>query len=180
MKEKNNGALRFIGIVMIIFGIVYAILGTLSLLEEITGIFPGHEKQEIIIVILSYITLLVSIIGGVTAIKGNLKFAKILAIIFSIIGIISLIYTLITQKMFNNFDCITIVIGLGIIILAILEEKENEKIRKMKEKKDNSNIRKKEVKKSIPHKKKETSKVKNENKKEVKESTKTKNKTRKK
>ena len=172
MKKDNNGALKFIGVVMIVFGVVYAILGTLSILGEIAGVFPGHEKHEIIIIILSYITLLVSIVGGTTAIKGKRKHAKILAMIFSIIGFISLIYTLITQKTFNNFDCITIVIGIGIIILAILEEKENKKIRKIKEKKDNINIRRKEVKKSIPHKKKETSKVKNENKKKNKEHTK--------
>ena len=134
-KEEGSGALRVLGVTMIVFGIVYAVLGTLSLLGIITGPFPGHEKQEPVIVTLSYITLIVSILGGIASINGNIKKIKTLGVIFSIIGLISLIYTGITQKVFNNFDCITIVLGVGIIILANIAKIENDKIKAIKESK---------------------------------------------
>ena len=44
VKKESNGALTFFGILMILFGLVYAILGTLSLMGTITGLLPGHEK----------------------------------------------------------------------------------------------------------------------------------------
>ena len=34
MNKNNNGALKFLGIVMIIFGLLYALLGTLSLIRK--------------------------------------------------------------------------------------------------------------------------------------------------
>ena len=51
MKSEGHGTLTFLGVVMIIFGLVYALLGTLSLMGTITGVLPGHEEQEIIVVI---------------------------------------------------------------------------------------------------------------------------------
>ena len=157
MKQEGSGALRILGIIMIIFGISYAILGTLSLLGIIMGPLPGHEEKEIIIVILTYITLLISIIGGTACIKGKIKSSKKIGVIFAIIGIISLIYSYITQEIFNNFDCITIVIGLGIIILATLAEIEN---KKLKEIKNTPKVKKEITEKNIPKiKKEETEKI---------------------
>ena len=60
---------------------------------------------------------------------------KTIGVIFATIGFISLIYTLLTQKVFNNFDCITIVLGIGIIILATIAKMENDKIKAIKESK---------------------------------------------
>ena len=134
-KEEGSGALKILGVTMIVFGILYAVLGTLSLLGIITGPFPGHENQEPIIVTLSYITLVVSILGGIASIKGNTNNIKTIGVIFATIGFISLIYTLLTQKVFNNFDCITIVLGIGIIILATIAKMENDKIKAIKESK---------------------------------------------
>lgn len=145
MNKSNNGALKFLGIVMIIFGLLYVILGTLSLMGIITGVLPGHEKQEIIIVTLSYIIAIVAIIGGGASIKGNLNQAKILGIIFATIGLISLIYTQISQDTFNNFDCITMVLGLGITSLSIIAEKDKE-------------VEEKSKKTKTKHKKREKSK----------------------
>ena len=134
-KEEGSGALKILGVTMIVFGILYAVLGTLSLLGITTGPFPGHENQEPIIVTLSYITLVVSILGGSASIKGNMNNIKTIGVIFATIGFISLIYTLLTQKVFNNFDCITIVLGIGIIILATIAKMENDKIKAIKESK---------------------------------------------
>lgn len=132
MNKNNNGALKFLGIVMIIFGLVYALLGTLSLIGIITGVLLGHENQDAIIVTLSYIIAIIAIVGGVISIKGKLDKAKIIGIVFTTIGLISLVYTQISQNTFNNFDCITIVLGLGITILSIIAEKDKETIEKSK------------------------------------------------
>ena len=134
-KEEGSGALKILGVTMIVFGILYAVLGTLSLLGIITGPLPGHENEEPIIVTLTYITLVVSILGGIASIKGNMNNIKTIGVIFATIGFISLIYTLLTQKVFNNFDCITIVLGIGIIILATIAKMENDKIKAIKESK---------------------------------------------
>ena len=132
MNKNNNGALKFLGIVMIIFGLLYALLGTLSLIRIITGVLPGHENQDAIIVTLSYIIAIIAIVGGVISIKRKLDKAKIIGIVFATIGLISLVYTQIIQNTFNNFDCITIVLGLGITILSIIAEKDKETIEKSK------------------------------------------------
>ena len=133
MNKNNNGALKFLGIVMIIFGPVYALLGTLSLIGIITGVLPGHENQDAIIVTLSYIIAIIAIVGGVISIKGKLDKAKIIGIVFTTIGLISLVYTQISQNTFNNFDCITIVLGLGIQLLSIIAENDKEHIEKSKQ-----------------------------------------------
>lgn len=133
MKEERSGALKLLGVIMILFGIGYAILGTLSLLGIIIGPLPGHEHGEAVIVTLSYITLIVAILGGIASIKGSLKNVRIIGIIFIAIGIISLIYTYLIEKIFNNFDCITVVLGIGIIILATLSKMENEKVKAVRE-----------------------------------------------
>ena len=133
MKEERSGALKLLGVIMILFGIGYALLGTLSLLGIIIGPLPGHEHGEAVIVTLSYITLIVAILGGIASIKGSLKNVRIIGIIFIAIGIISLTYTYLIEKIFNNFDCITVVLGIGIIILATLSKMENEKVKAVRE-----------------------------------------------
>lgn len=151
MEKENHGALTFLGVVMILYGLIYAILGTLSILGTITGVLPGHEKQEIIVIILSYVITLISLIGGIASIKGKYKIAKTIGIIFAIIGLISLISNQLTQDMFNSFDCIAMVLGAGIFYLASVAEirhKELEKARaRQKQKKANEATKKEESKK---------------------------------
>lgn len=135
MKSEGSGSLNFIGIIMIIFGLAYAILGTLSIMGIITGVFPCLENQKLIIILLTYITSIIAIIGGIISIKGNYKRIQTIGIIFAIIGLVSLIYTQLTQDFFNNFDCITIVLGIGITALATVAKEENKEKEKKKEKK---------------------------------------------
>lgn len=149
MKSEGSGSLNFIGIIMIIFGLAYAILGTLSIMGIITGVFPCLESQELIIILLTYITSIIAIIGGIISVKGNYKKIQTIGIIFAIIGLVSLIYTQLTQDFFNNFDCITIVLGIGITALATVakeeenKEKEKKKTRKAPKKKKSSTTTKK-------------------------------------
>ena len=158
MKNEGSGALNFIGIIMIIFGLAYAILGTLSIVGVIGGIFPCLENQKLIIILLTYIISIIAIIGGIISIKGNYKNIQTIGIIFAIIGLVSLIYTQLTQDFFNNFDCITIVLGIGIIALAtVAKEEEKKKKEKEKEKKKTRKNTKKK-KSSTTTKKKKTEK----------------------
>lgn len=122
---------------MIIYGLIYALLGTLSLTETIIGVLPGHEQKEIIIIIiiLSYTITLISVVCGIMSIKGKYKNAKIISILLAAIGLISLIYTQITQNMFSNFDCIAIVLSTGIFYLNLLAEKRHVEFLKAKKQK---------------------------------------------
>lgn len=122
---------------MIIYGLIYALLGTLSLTETIIGVLPGHEQKEIIIIIiiLSYTITLISVVCGIMSIKGKYKNAKIISILLAAIGLISLIYTQITQNMFSIFDCIAIVLSTGIFYLNLLAEKRHVEFLKAKKQK---------------------------------------------
>ena len=122
---------------MIIYGLIYALLGTLSLTETIIGVLPGHEQKEIIIIIiiLSYTITLISVVCGIMNIKGKYKNAKIISILLATIGLISLIYTQITQNMFSSFDCIAIVLSTGIFYLNLLAEKRHVEFLKAKKQK---------------------------------------------
>lgn len=122
---------------MIIYGLIYALLGTLSLTETIIGVLPGHEQKEIIIIIiiLSYTITLISVVCGIMNIKGKYKNAKIISILLAAIGLISLIYTQITQNMFSSFDCIAIVLSTGIFYLNLLAEKRHVEFLKAKKQK---------------------------------------------
>lgn len=46
MKEENHGTLTFLGVITIIYGLGYAILGTLSLNETIIGIFRDTKTKK--------------------------------------------------------------------------------------------------------------------------------------
>ncbi len=138
---------------MIIYGLIYALLGTLSLTETIIGVLPGHEQKEIIIIIiiLSYTITLISVVCGIMSIKGKYKNAKIISILLAAIGLISLIYTQITQNMFSNFDCIAIVLSTGIFYLNLLAEKRHVEFLKAKKQKT---VKKRKSNKTTTKKKK--------------------------
>lgn len=154
MKKENHGALTFLGIVMIVYGLIYALLGTLSLTETIVGVLPGHEQKEIIIILLSYTITLISIICGVMSIKGKYKITKLMSIILAAIGLISLIYTQLTINMFNSFDCIAIVLSAGTFYLALLAEKRHIEFLKAKERKKQKKAKKTKTNKTKTKKEK--------------------------
>lgn len=174
MKNYRNSSLTFLSVIMIIFGICYAILGTLSIIGTITGVFPGHEEHNIIIILLAYITSILAVVGGIIGIKQKYSLTKKVAIIFAMVGLASIIYILLAQEAFNNFDVITIVLGLGIAFFAATSEKEIKELKKLeKKKKEEAKIKektkttektpkKKTVKKSENQKKKTTTKTKKE------------------
>ncbi len=116
--KKNTGVLKGFGFVMIIFGVIYAILGTLALAGVLGGILPGHESQEVLVLFLAYATALLALICGISCLRGNMQTARIFGGIIAVMGLASLIYLQITQDTFNLFDCIAVVLGVSIFYQA--------------------------------------------------------------
>ena len=117
MDKNNSGVLKVFGIVMILFGAIYAIVGTMALVGELGGILPGHEAQETIIVVLAYVVALLAIICGIACMKGA-SICRPLGLLFGVIGLVSLLYLQFTQGSFNIFDCIAMVFGIAIFVVA--------------------------------------------------------------
>lgn len=124
MKNSNSGALKACGLIMIIFGVVYALVGTLALGGVVSNVLPGHEDQEIIIVVLAYAIALLGLICGIVCMKGITGAAKVCGIIFAGIGIASLIYQQVMYDTFAIADCLAMCFGIAIFYIASKAEKE--------------------------------------------------------
>lgn len=118
MDKNNSGVLKVFGIVMILFGAVYAILGTVALMGELGGLLPGHAAQETLIVVLAYVVALLAIICGVACMKGAVNVCRPMGLLFAVVGLVSLLYMQFTQDSFNIFDCIAMVFGIAISVAA--------------------------------------------------------------
>lgn len=119
--EKNSsysGVLKFFGVIMILFAIVYAILGSLALAGTLQGLLPGHENQEILVVVLAYVVALFSLICGIGCLKVAAGFSQVMGLLCAVVGVVSLIYAQVTQDSFNIFDCIGAVLGAAIFFTA--------------------------------------------------------------
>lgn len=123
MKNTNSTALKFTGIIMIVFAAIYAIVGTLALMGIINSTLPGHESQEALLVILAYAVALFALICGIICIKGNTGLAKVFGAILAITGLASLIYLQITQDTFNVIDCLAACFGISIFSISSKIEK---------------------------------------------------------
>lgn len=117
-KNSNSGTLKIFGAVALLFGIVYAILGTLALTGAVSGLLPGHEAQEALVVVLAYAVAILAIICGATCIKGVYSVCRALGLVFAVLGLVSLIYLQITQDSFSIADCIALVLGAAIYGIA--------------------------------------------------------------
>lgn len=116
--SKNSGVLKFFGFVMLVVGIIYAIVGTLALIGNLEGVLPGHETQEILVIVLSYAVAIIAFICGIACMTGALKACRVLGMIVALVGLVSLIYVQLTQGTFNIFDCIAMVFGVSICTVA--------------------------------------------------------------
>lgn len=117
-KKNNSGVLKVFGIVMILFGVIYAVLGTLALMGTLQGVLPGHEAQETIVVVLAYVVAVLALLCGAACMAGVVKVCRVLGFVFAVAGLVSLIYTQLTQGTFNIFDCIAAVFGIAIFVTA--------------------------------------------------------------
>lgn len=123
MKNTNSTALKFTGIIMIVFAAIYAIVGTLALTGIIKGALPGHESQETLLVVLAYAVALFILICGIVCIKGNTGLAKVFSAIFAIVGLVSLIYLQIAKGTFSIADCLAVCFGISIFYISSQIEK---------------------------------------------------------
>lgn len=123
MENTNSTALKYTGIIMIVFAVIYAGVGTLALMGMIDGTLPGHESQETLLVVLAYAVALFAFICGVVCVKGNTGLAKFLSAILAIAGIVSLIYLQITQETFSIADCLAACFGISIFSICLKIEK---------------------------------------------------------
>ena len=115
---KSNSTMKVSGILMILFGIIYAILAVMAYTGSVKGILPGHESQELLVAVLAAAVALLSIVGGVCAVMGNKPVAKIVGAVFAAVGLVSLIYLQLTQDAFNIADCIAMVLGVMLFTSA--------------------------------------------------------------
>lgn len=119
LKNNQSGVSIFLGVIIGLFGVLYAILGTLSLAGTLTGVLPGHESEEIILIVLSYAISVLAIICCIACLTKKTGVSRITGLIFGIIGLFSLIYMQIAQGSFSTFDCVAMVLGFEIYSLQI-------------------------------------------------------------
>ena len=117
-NNHNSGVLKFFGVLMILFGLIYAILGTVALMGKIDGVLPGHDAQEILIVILAYAVSVLAIICGIVCVKGVLGACRGFGLLIAAIGLVSLIWLQVTQDTFSISECFALVMGAAIFYLA--------------------------------------------------------------
>lgn len=123
MKNKNLTALKFTEIIIIVFAVIYAVVGTLALMGIINGALPGHESQETLLVVLAYAVAILAFVCGIACVKGNTGLAKFLSAILAITGIVSLINLQITQETFSIVDCLAACYGVSIFSICLKIEK---------------------------------------------------------
>lgn len=123
-KNSNRSALKVSGVIMIVFAVVYAIVGTLALFGIVQGTLPGHESQEMLVVALAYAVALLAFICGAGCVKGSTGVAKVTGLLFAVLGLVSLIYLQVTQDSFNIVDCLAACYGVSIFSIASKLEKE--------------------------------------------------------
>ncbi len=118
MKDYNKSSLKALGVIMIIFAVIYGLVGTLALAGVITGALPGHENEEIIIVALGYAVALLALICGIVCVAGNAGASKAFGILFAVLGLGALIYQQLTNGTFSIFDCLAMCFGVAIAAIA--------------------------------------------------------------
>ena len=118
MKDYNKSGLKAIGILMVIFGLLYALVGTLALAGVLSGVLPGHETQQVLVVVLSYGVALLALLCGVVCIAGNAGAAKVFGILFAVLGFASLVYQQLANDSFSTFDSIAMCFGVAIVYIA--------------------------------------------------------------
>lgn len=118
IKNQNLIVLKFMGRIMIIFAIVYAIVGTLALMGIVSGILPGYESQEVLLVILAYGVSLITLICGFACVIGNTGLVKVSGVTFAVLGFASLIYLQFVQDTFNIVDCLVVCYGISVFFIS--------------------------------------------------------------
>ena len=115
---KYPGLLKFWGILLIIYALLYAITGALILAGQTEGIVPEFEGQTTLLIIIFFIIALIALIGGIVCIAKKLTAARVIGLILVIWGLYSLISAQLTQDEFNLVSLIDALLGISIFISA--------------------------------------------------------------
>lgn len=118
IMEKNYDPMKICGIVMMVYGVLYALLGMMAIIGMVQGLMPGHEAGEIAIVALSYVIAILAIVCGYVCLRRYNDMAMKLGLVFALLGIVSLVYTQVSMESFSVIDFISMAIGVTIFYYA--------------------------------------------------------------
>ena len=117
-SKQSSGALKGFGVVLLLFGLVYAVVGTLAMVGTMKGVLPGHETQEILVVVLAYAVAVLNVLTGIVCLAGARTAARVLGVIVAIVGAAGVIYNQIVLDSFNYFDFVSLLLGISIVAAA--------------------------------------------------------------
>lgn len=118
-QKTNRTTLKIFGVIMLLFGIVYGIVGSLALAGTLQGVLPGHQTQEILVIVLAYGVALLAIICGILCLKNVAAGAMVTGIILALLGLAGVIYNQIALDSFNLFDMLGLLFGVSIAATAM-------------------------------------------------------------
>lgn len=120
MDQKTNGiTLKIFGVIMLLFGLVYGIVGSLALAGTLQGVLPGHQAQEILVIVLAYGVALLAIVCGILCLKNVAAGAMVTGILLALLGLAGVIYNQIALDSFNLFDMLGLLFGVSIAATAM-------------------------------------------------------------
>ena len=120
MDQKTNGiTLKIFGMIMLLFGLVYGIVGSLALAGTLQGVLPGHQAQEILVIVLAYGVALLAIVCGILCLKNVAAGAMVTGILLALLGLAGVVYNQIALDSFNLFDMLGLLFGVSIAATAM-------------------------------------------------------------
>ena len=118
-QNTNRTTLKIFGVIMLLFGLVYGIVGSLALAGTLQGILPGHQTQEILVIVLAYGVALLAIVCGILCLKNVATGAMVTGTILALLGLAGVIYNQIALDSFNLFDMLGLLFGVSIAATAM-------------------------------------------------------------
>ena len=118
-QNTNRTTLKICGVIMLLFGLVYGIVGSLALAGTLQGILPGHQTQEILVIVLAYGVALLAIVCGILCLKNVAAGAMITGILLALLGLAGVVYNQIALDSFNLFDMLGLLFGVSIAATAM-------------------------------------------------------------
>ena len=122
---SNKSSLKMYGYIMIAYGILYALLGTIAAAGLVQGLLPGQESGEMLLMVLVYVIAILAIVCGYVCLRRYNDMAMKLGLVFALLGIVSLVYTQVSMESFSVIDCITMIVGVVIFYYARKDKLEN-------------------------------------------------------
>ena len=118
-QNTNRTTVKIFGVIMLLFGLVYGIVGSLALAGTLQGILPGHQTQEILVIVLAYGVALLAIVCGILCLKNVAAGAMVTGILLALLGLAGVVYNQIALDSFNLFDMLGLLFGVSIAATAM-------------------------------------------------------------